>query len=468
MVHLHKLDRQIRIRIEFDLLSEESKDLNHILGHKTNINSMWVEIITACNENNVYPESFEYGLNGTEWLRFTPMGRAEAKPSDTIELNEAEWHQLNNFMLLNIKHPDIKDVIEDDYLEKMSGISLRMLSVIPLQELKDIRHLSPMRKRPDRDFRPKLTPNESEWIDGTEAWNTLGRNPQLVEEINHYMRDILKLGYIIKWKKVIPAEVDESKEQDSDPVEKFRPVIIMKLYDEKNKINLDLADVGLGISQVIPVLVGASYSGRPDPNRNYLSKPPGGFFAVEEPELHLHPAAQVALGDVFIDCIINPIRELKEIFESTEEKDNQDNYDVKEFANKLMKFMTENRDHPHLKKLIKRTGENRFNKAVAAILHMFISNNVEYENFSNDLLRSRTLLIETHSEHLLLRLLRRVRETTKGEQTDYILMPDDLSIVYVVPTLEGVECVPLAVMDDGDFDGPWPEGFFDERMKELL
>ena len=185
------------------------------------------------------------------------------------------------------------------------------------------------------------------WIDGTEAWNTLGRNPQLVEEINHYMRDILKLGYIIKWKKVIPAEVDESKEQDRDPVEKFRPVVIMKLYDEKNKINLDLADVGLGISQVIPVLVGAYYSGRPDPNRNYLSKPPGGFFAVEEPELHLHPAAQVALGDVFIDCIINPIRELKEIFESTEEKDNQDNYDVKEFANKLMKFMTENRDHPH-------------------------------------------------------------------------------------------------------------------------
>ena len=71
---------------------------------------------------------------------------------------------------------------------------------------------------------------------------------------------------------------------------------------------------------------------------------------------------------------------------------------------------------------------------------MFISNNVEYENFSNDLLRSRTLLIETHSEHLLLRLLRRVRETAKEEQTDYMLMPDDLSIVYVVPTLEGVEC----------------------------
>ena len=61
------------------------------------------------------------------------MGRAEEKPSG--ELNEAEWHQLNNFILLNIKHPDIKDVIEDDYLKKISGISLRMLSVIPLHRI---------------------------------------------------------------------------------------------------------------------------------------------------------------------------------------------------------------------------------------------------------------------------------------------------------------------------------------------
>ena len=64
------------------------------------------------------------------------------------------------------------------------------------------------------------------------------------------------------------------------------------------------------------------HSGLPDPKRNYLSKPPGGFFAVEQPELHLHPAAQVALGDVFTACIkYNSVREnLKEYFEIVKEK----------------------------------------------------------------------------------------------------------------------------------------------------
>ena len=468
LVHLHELDRKIRIRIEFDLASEESKNLNRFLEHKTNPDSMWIEVITSWNENNVYTESYEYGLNGTEWIRFTPTERVEVKHSDTVDLDDTEWHQLGNYMLLNIKHPDIKDTT-GDYLKKISGIPFSMWSGIPLQELRDIRHLGPMRETPSRDYRPQLTPEEALWMEGLEAWNTLGRNPQLIKRINHYMRDVLKMGYTISRQEItMSLKDDESKEQSHDPLEKYRTVIIIKLYDEKNNIYLDLADVGLGISQVTPVLVGASHGGRPDPNRNYLNKPPGGFFMVEEPELHLHPASQVALGDVFIDCIRNPVRELKEAFESPKEKSDKDNHKVKEYADKWMQFMKENRDHPHLKKLIESTGENRLDKAAVAILRMFANNIVEYEKFSNDLLRGRTLLIETHSEHLLLRLLRRVRETTKGEQTDYILTPDDLSIVYVVPTSERVEFIPLNVMDDGDFDGPWPEGFFDERLEELL
>ena len=262
---------------------------------------------------------------------------------------------------------------------------------------------------------------------------------------------------------------DESKERSHDPIEKYRTVIIMKLYDEKNDIYLDLADVGLGVSQVIPVLVGASHGGRPDPNRNYLNKPPGGFFVVEEPELHLHPAAQVALGDVFIDCIRNPVRELKEAFESSEEEGDQDNYNIKEYADKWMKFMTENIDHPHLKKLIESTGENRLDKAAVAILRMLASNSVEYETFSNDLLRGRTLLIETHSEHLLLRFLRRVHETSSTRvDTKYKLIPNDLSVVYVQPTPTGSKFTPISVTDDGDFDEPWPEGFFEDRDSELF
>jgi hypothetical protein len=50
----------------------------------------------------------------------------------------------------------------------------------------------------------------------------------------------------------------------------------------------NFADVGFGISQVLPVLV-----------QGYLV-PRGGTYIVQQPELHLHPDAQAALADFFL------------------------------------------------------------------------------------------------------------------------------------------------------------------------
>ncbi len=75
--------------------------------------------------------------------------------------------------------------------------------------------------------------------------------------------------------------------------------------------------------------------------------------------------------------------------------------------------------------------------------------------------RRAQLLIETHSEHLVLRLLRRVREGT--------LQPDDLAILYVDQDDEGAAFVRrLDVDEDGDLVDGWPGGFFDERLAEVL
>ena len=489
LVHLHELDRKVRIRIEFDLTSEESESLNSLLEHETGPGSAWIEATTSWDKkiHNVCTESYGYGLNGAEWIRFNPIERLETRSSNTVSSDGTEWHRLNNTMLLNIKHPDIKHSA-DDYFNIWSK-TVSILVEIIFKELRYIRYLGPIRKLLPRNYHPQKTPDESLWAEGLEAWNMLGRNPQLIKKINRYMRDVLGLGYSIRRQEIISLDrdseimenlkkicnsknfkVDELKKQVYDPIEQLPHQIRMKIHDEKNDIDLDAVDVGFGISQVIPVLVGVLYYGVPDPNRYDGSQPAGKFFAIEQPELHLHPAAQVALGDVFIDCTKNPVRELKEFFESTEEKDDQDFEDnIKEYEDRWMKFMVENSDHPHLKKLIKSTGENRLDKAAVSILRMFASNNANYEKFSNDLqTSSQTLLIETHSEHLLLRLLRRVRETTKGEQTDHILTPGDLSVVYVRPTPEGTKFTPISVTDDGDFYAPWPEGFFDERVKELF
>jgi hypothetical protein len=81
-----------------------------------------------------------------------------------------------------------------------------------------------------------------------------------------------------------------------------------------------------------------------------------------------------------------------------------------------------------------------------------------------------TLIIETHSEHLILRLLRRIRESAEGKlsQGQIPITPDDLAVVYAKPTKVGTKLVHLRVTEDGDFADPWPDGFFAERAKELL
>ena len=551
LVHLHELDRKIRIRIEFDLTPEDSKSLNFHLKHMTNPDSAWIEVVTSW-DGIVYTESYGYGLNGAEWIRLTPTDRTDAIPSDTVGSNGTKWSHLKKDMHLNIKHPFVQSEKMDDIksVRKILEQALLSLVQIALNELREIRYLGPMRKIPPRDYRPQQTPFESLWAEGLEAWNTLGRDPQLVKKINRYMRDVLKLGYSISrqettlldmdgeimknLKKICNSEdsnVEELKKRVCDPLEQLRRHIRMKLHDEKNNIDLDSADVGLGIPQVIPVLVGALHSGPADPKRFYFSEPPRGFFAVEQPELHLHPAAQVALGDVFIDCIKynrdHPIRvaleriidfiensdtdlaAFKEFIESMRE--NCGHPDIQEKANRIIanlkssndsdiqeaffrfiESIRENRDHPDIQVAIE--------EYMKKIQNRNSDIQVAFEEFSNSRKNSsyRTLLIETHSEHLILRLLRRVRETNvrnskkyewrqssmsplhremseeairdaeNQDSKDHQLTPDDLSVIYVQPTPEGVKFTPLAVTDDGDFDAPWPEGFFDERVEELL
>lgn len=68
-------------------------------------------------------------------------------------------------------------------------------------------------------------------------------------------------------------------------------------------------------------------------------------------------------------------------------------------------------------------------------------------------------IIETHSEHMALRLQRRVREKQ--------LSPDDISIVYVSRGPNGAVVQPLKLDEEGDFTDDFPGGFFPERLREL-
>ncbi|MBI4825396.1 MAG: DUF3696 domain-containing protein [Nitrospirae bacterium] len=82
------------------------------------------------------------------------------------------------------------------------------------------------------------------------------------------------------------------------------------LYRVKVKRTSDSAevlitDVGFGVSQILPVLTICYYV------------PEGSIILLEQPEIHLHPAVQAGLADVFIDAIKN--RKVQIILESHSE-----------------------------------------------------------------------------------------------------------------------------------------------------
>lgn len=120
------------------------------------------------------------------------------------------------------------------------------------------------------------------------------------------------------------------------------------------------------------------------------------LLAIEQPELHIHPAIQVGIGDLFINAI--------------------------------------QRDP---------------------------------EGFAT---AGKTLLIETHSEHILLRLLRRIREKTDEELAPGFVGLDtgDLSVIYVEDDEQDVRFRALDVDEHGEFRDQWPHGFFEERAGELF
>ena len=67
---------------------------------------------------------------------------------------------------------------------------------------------------------------------------------------------------------------------------------------------VSIADVGIGVSQVLPVLVAL------------IVAEPGQLVYLEQPELHLHPNAQVALAQMLADAAKRGVRVVAETHSS--------------------------------------------------------------------------------------------------------------------------------------------------------
>lgn len=79
----------------------------------------------------------------------------------------------------------------------------------------------------------------------------------------------------------------------------------VKVRRSPNSPEVLITDVGFGVSQILPAIVLCYYA------------PEGSIIILEQPEIHLHPAVQAGLADVFIDAV--KTRNIQIIFESHSE-----------------------------------------------------------------------------------------------------------------------------------------------------
>ena len=135
--------------------------------------------------------------------------------------------------------------------------------------------------------------------------------------------------------------------------------------------DVDLTDVGFGISQALPVVVESFYV------------PQDSTVIIEQPELHLHPRVQSELADLFIAAI--------------------------------------------------RARENGEERRIQFI-------------------------VESHSEHFLQRLQRRIAEKTLG--------PQDVALYFCEPSSQGSILRELKVNIYGEIED-WPDDFFGDPMRDI-
>lgn len=78
-------------------------------------------------------------------------------------------------------------------------------------------------------------------------------------------------------------------------------------------------------------------------------------------------------------------------------------------------------------------------------------------------------IVETHSEHFILRMLRRVRESFNDQllHSSLTLQSKDFSLIYFQPKDDYSEIHLIRVTESGEFVDSWPDGFFDERDEEI-
>lgn len=156
------------------------------------------------------------------------------------------------------------------------GAVVEDLSLAIRRELEGISYLGPLRRKPERDYAWNKTKPGEVGIDGRSAMDALLASALLKGEEQNYI--VQGVSHWLKRMKV--ADRLEVRQQGRS--NRYELIV------HRDGVACNLRDVGIGVSQVLPVLVVAYFS------------PPGSTIVLEEPEIHLHPLAQSVLAELFV------------------------------------------------------------------------------------------------------------------------------------------------------------------------
>lgn len=171
-----------------------------------------------------------------------------------------------------------KEIVASLLLANIDSLLERLDDAVS-EAAKGVRYLKPLRATAERYYRrADLAVSE---IDPE------GRNlPMFLDSLSSWQLENFR-----EWLK-------ENLEIDVEPQREGSQVVLMaKTPNDSGASNV--ADMGFGISQVLPIAAQLWVSS----NADLLPFSPTSFVVVEQPELHLHPAFQAKLGDVLAGVV---------------------------------------------------------------------------------------------------------------------------------------------------------------------
>lgn len=161
-------------------------------------------------------------------------------------------------------------------------------------------HISGIRNKPERFFKlagAGLLMGSGRWYSGTFENYVAGVIHQWQETQDKRLNTVRDVLCLLE----LTGEVRATRINDAQiEIQVGR----LPNYDSNNEDMVSIADVGFGVSQVLPVLVAL------------IAAEPGQLVYIEQPELHLHPNAQVKLAQVIADAAKRGVRVVTETHSS--------------------------------------------------------------------------------------------------------------------------------------------------------